>query len=69
MTSSAEVVHELSSCLARTAEQQQLLHDAARLLTHGKVTPLTCFQACPETSLKILAARGPTCFPCPGQQK
>ena len=36
--SSAEVVHELSSCLARTAEQQQLLHDAARLLTHGEVT-------------------------------
>ena len=35
--SSAEVVHELSSCLAQTAEQQQLLHDAARLLTHGEV--------------------------------
>lgn len=36
----AEVVHELSSCLARTAEQQQLLTDAARLLAHGEVKPL-----------------------------
>lgn len=36
----AEVVHELSSCLARTAEQQQLLIDAARLLTRGEVTIL-----------------------------
>ena len=33
----AEVVHELSSCLARTAEQQQLLADAARLLIRGEV--------------------------------
>lgn len=35
----AEVVHELSSCLAQTAEQQQLLTDAARLLVHGEVSP------------------------------
>ena len=40
----AEVVHELSSCLARTAEQQQLLNDAARLLTCGKVTILACLR-------------------------
>ena len=34
------MVHELSSCLARTAEQQQLLADAARLLTRGEVVAL-----------------------------
>ena len=38
----AEVVHELSSCLARTAEQQQLLADAARLLIRGEVSALPC---------------------------
>ena len=55
-SSLAEVVHELSSCLARTAEQQQLLADAARLLIRGEVLALLCLQQ-PKSYLMMITLR------------